>query len=798
MRTIEIRMIPFYIGLILCLYVLWKALWNFGNSYRQHDHHLAGVLRSLEVLAAKQSSVKPTDTSPPTARNIQAQANAFLQDSGSAESEHKLQPVKTPVIDPLKSPAAEAGGDTRPPVDESVSKSASGTDAHTAPQHQQRTWTSTGLLDVDIDHLTDDAPLVADAGNADRAMIEEMPAGTLGFAPVTVNASKSPNVQPALIENLLADADKATAHSHHAGGSASPASSVDSTVKAPASGVIVSDGPAHVSAQVFASDHLIASTDRSTVDATGTELPHVTSTLASSPIPTSPLSPEGSAESEPVATPESSSTEAHTIVLNKQHIAADLQTEQPQPAAFAQSPAADEIRPFILRHSQTIVEPMESEDIQTDTTSSVMATTDAASVDMTSNCTSSADTTATNSAPSAMSGISAHNLSDVSVISDISSPTSHLDIPSVVTVHATADLAIASNEKDTAVPIEKPVDPPVPPKQSGPVFPPANKDEYNRINIDFRQPMPRPKVIGTVIDFHCHLLNANHARDWFESAEHYGIDTFVTMCPLEEATRLHREHGDKLQFIAVPAWKDVSGNWYDNFLNRLESFYNLGSRIVKFHVAPGTMAMRKYRLDSPEFLPIFREIAARKMGVMTHVGDPDTWYNGKYADTEKFGTRDAHYQMWEEALERHPQDSPWIGAHLGGNPEDLHRLQKLLNKFPNLYLDNSATRWMVREISKQRETAREFFIRNQDRIIFGSDQVSGDDRGFDFLASRFWCHRKLWETAYIGPSPILDPDLPNDNQPVMAGLALPDEVLQKLYHDNAMKVLKMLGVECGW
>ena len=90
-----------------------------------------------------------------------------------------------------------------------------------------------------------------------------------------------------------------------------------------------------------------------------------------------------------------------------------------------------------------------------------------------------------------------------------------------------------------------------------------------------------------------------------------------------------------------------------------------------------------------------------------------------------------------------------------------------------------------RSLSAHRDAAREFFIRNQDRIIFGSDQVSTDERGYDFYASRFWVHRKLWETAYVGLSPIYDADCPPDDQPILRGLALPDEVLQKLYHDNA-------------
>jgi hypothetical protein len=221
-------------------------------------------------------------------------------------------------------------------------------------------------------------------------------------------------------------------------------------------------------------------------------------------------------------------------------------------------------------------------------------------------------------------------------------------------------------------------------------------------------------------------------------------------------------------------------------------FYNIGSRMAKFWIAPPAIGDRKWRLDSEMFRPLLREVHARRMGIMTHIGDPQVWYDTKYVDTAKYGTRDDHYRMWENVLQEYP-DTPWVGAHMGGNPENLPRLQGMLDRYPNLVLDCSATRWMVREISRQREAAREFFIRNQDRILFGTDQVSNIDRGFDFLASRLWCHRKLWETAYIGPCPIVDPDLPADRQPIMRGLALPDECLQKLFHDNAMKFLARCG-----
>ena len=78
------------------------------------------------------------------------------------------------------------------------------------------------------------------------------------------------------------------------------------------------------------------------------------------------------------------------------------------------------------------------------------------------------------------------------------------------------------------------------------------------------------------------------------------------------------------------------------------------------------------------------------------------------------------------------------------------------------------------------------------------DKIAGhlvvDDRHFDFLASRFWTHRKLWETGYVGEMPIYDPDLPSYQQPTLQGLALPTEVIQKLYHQNATNLLDKIGM----
>ena len=317
--------------------------------------------------------------------------------------------------------------------------------------------------------------------------------------------------------------------------------------------------------------------------------------------------------------------------------------------------------------------------------------------------------------------------------------------------------------------------------------------DHNRLLLDFRRPMPRPKVRGPVIDFHSHLHAARHARAWFDAADHYGIDRFVTMTPLEEALGLQRNWGHRLHFIAIPKWGEWGAGFVPQWLARIEAFHNIGSRIAKFWFAPPAVGERGWRLDSPMFRPLLREVRDRGMAVMTHIGDPELWYRSKYTDAARYGSRDDHYRMWENVLGEYP-GVPWIGAHLGGNPEDFSRLQGLLDRHPNLVFDCSATKWLQREVSARRDEAREFFIRNRMRILFGSDQVSNNERGFDFLASRFWVHRKLWETAYTGPSPIHDPDLAEDAQPLLRGLALPDECLQLLYHDNAARLLARIGV----
>ena len=184
------------------------------------------------------------------------------------------------------------------------------------------------------------------------------------------------------------------------------------------------------------------------------------------------------------------------------------------------------------------------------------------------------------------------------------------------------------------------------------------------------------------------------------------------------------------------------------------------------------------------------------MVIMTHVGDPDTWYHGKYADTAKYGTRDEHYRDVGRRAAKSTADTPWVGAHMGGNPEDLGRLQRLLDKFPNLI-----ARLQRDALDGPRDQRPAATRPASSSSATPTASSSAPTRSAATTAASTSSPAAGGPTASSGrpptsaPCPILDPDLPPDQQPDIRGLALPDDVLQKIYHDNALKVLARIGRE---
>jgi len=321
----------------------------------------------------------------------------------------------------------------------------------------------------------------------------------------------------------------------------------------------------------------------------------------------------------------------------------------------------------------------------------------------------------------------------------------------------------------------------------------------NTLNLDYRREATALPYRGPIWDIHTHLMDLEAARLHFQVADDFGIQRIWSMTQLEHVDAIRAEFGPRIEFIAVPNYpaKDDPATFTTDWLRRIERFAEKGVRICKFWAAPRGRDMHSdaLLLDSPTRIQSMKLARSLGMMFMTHVADPDTWFATKYADPSRYGRKEEHYHALRRVLDQF-DDVTWIAAHLAGTPEDLDRLHELLEAHPNLYVDTSATKWMVRELSKQPQRWRDFVAAHRGRILFGSDIVaSSSDMSYDLFASRYWALRTLMETDYDGPSPIVDPDLamvdpsqPVDSTAHLRGCALSATLLSDLYHDAAARL----------
>jgi predicted TIM-barrel fold metal-dependent hydrolase len=169
---------------------------------------------------------------------------------------------------------------------------------------------------------------------------------------------------------------------------------------------------------------------------------------------------------------------------------------------------------------------------------------------------------------------------------------------------------------------------------------------------------------------------------------------------------------------------------------------------------------------------------------LVHIADPDVWWTHRYHDPDQYEAKRFTYRQLTNTLGRFP-NLRLLVAHMGGWPENLEFLDRLLQHYPNCYFDTSGTKWIARELSVQAEEARKFIVRYADRLLFGSDLVARSRLDLAHYCSRYWVHRHLYEKNHRVLSPIKDPDAPGAVN--VAGLDLPEDVLKRLYVENARR-----------
>ena len=192
--------------------------------------------------------------------------------------------------------------------------------------------------------------------------------------------------------------------------------------------------------------------------------------------------------------------------------------------------------------------------------------------------------------------------------------------------------------------------------------------------------------------------------------------------------------------------------------------------------------------DDSRLDPIFKKCAELGIPVLIHTGEPSAFFdthdkfNERWLELKMFPRRARpadKFPTWEKVMQeqenlfaKNPK-TKFIQAHFGWRANDLKSLGELLDRHPNVYPEVAA---IVAELGRQPKFAREFFIKYQDRVLFGKDTYrpveyhtyfrifESDDEYFPYFRKR----HAFWR---------------------MYGLNLPDEVLKKFYYKNAMKVI---------
>lgn len=197
-------------------------------------------------------------------------------------------------------------------------------------------------------------------------------------------------------------------------------------------------------------------------------------------------------------------------------------------------------------------------------------------------------------------------------------------------------------------------------------------------------------------------------------------------------------------------------------------------------------------LDDERLIPLWETVAELNVPVIIHVADPVAFFDPVDAHNERWEELRAHPDWhfpsppfpsfpslmgaFARLLERHPRTT-FIGAHVGCYAENLGWVAALLGRCPNFYVDISAR---LGELGRQPYSARRFFLRYPERILFGTDADMG-------LETYRLYYRFLETDDEAFSYALADP--PGQGRWSVYGLFLPDEVLQQVYYKNAERVI---------
>jgi len=319
---------------------------------------------------------------------------------------------------------------------------------------------------------------------------------------------------------------------------------------------------------------------------------------------------------------------------------------------------------------------------------------------------------------------------------------------------------------------------------------------------------PTPRAKFPVIDIHSHHPTPITPERYAQVMQGMEANNLQILVNLSGASGDRLAQG--LEVIRTSPWSDRmvlfanvnfdgagSPGWGEQAAAQLEADIKAGARGLKIFKNLGLSAKKadgtRLRVDDPALAPVWDVAGRMNVPVLIHIAEPQEFFepvdftNERWLELALFRDRrlpaESGAPRFEELLaERdrmfasHPK-TKFIAAHFAYRANDLAQAGALLDRLPNVYLEVGA---ILAELGRQPRAAHAFFVKYQDRILFGKDSFQPDEFPY------FW---RVFETndEYF--------DYYRDYHAFwkLYGMGLPDDVLKKLYYKNALALVPGLN-----
>ncbi len=312
-------------------------------------------------------------------------------------------------------------------------------------------------------------------------------------------------------------------------------------------------------------------------------------------------------------------------------------------------------------------------------------------------------------------------------------------------------------------------------------------------------PVERAKF--PAIDFHSHLVGgeaeaAIRAMDAANMAVAVNFSGGSGERLRQQIARFTKWPGRVVTFANVDFGAIDDPGFPEQAARQLEQDARAGARGLKiFKSLDRNVKDRAGKLvavDDPRLDPLWRKAGEMGIPVAIHTSDPDAFF----VPTDRFNERWDELQRRPEwsfhgppfppkaellaqrnrVIARHPR-TIFVGLHIANHPEDLGEVEQWMDRFPNLNVEVAAR---LNELGRQPYSARKFFLKFADRILFGIDGAPDEQRYRPYF--------RFLETydEYFDYAPR-----PGQGRWRIYGIGLPDEVLKKVYWSNAARLLKL-------